>query len=220
MNRIKQIANLIPNCACVYDVGSDHALLAIDLLQSKKVKLVVNIEKNWHPHNAGKANLAKKHLTTKTVNVLNDGLNDITKMVFEKPNYVVIAGLGGKTIVDILQKKDPNLRKECDYILEANCDINDLRKYLIKSKWNIQYELVCVDRNKFYQIICAKQDLKAKKYTNFEIYFGKKELQKDKKTWLKFLKENKKKIEAKKLDKHSKEYASLYKALKATINEN
>ncbi|XQP55172.1 MAG: class I SAM-dependent methyltransferase [Mycoplasmoidaceae bacterium] len=217
MNRIKQLSNLIDKCQCVYDVGSDHALLAINLLREKNVKQVVNIEKNWLPHNAGKANLAKNHLTTKTINVLNDGLKDITKKVFVQPDYVVIAGMGGKNIIDILNTRDRNINKQAKYLLEANCDVHELRKYLAKNKWEILFEDVCLDRTKFYQIICAKPGTKVRKITAFEAYFGLLSKQKDKKMWMKLVKETKKKIETKKLHKVSTFFATLYKNIKEKI---
>lgn len=216
MNRIKQLSKLIEPCQCVYDVGSDHALLAINLLKDKKVKQVVNIEKNWLPHNTGKSNLAKNHLTTKTINVLNDGLKDITNKVFVQPDYVVIAGMGGKNIIEILKSKDPKLNKQAKFLLEANCDNDELRKFLAR-KWEILFEEVCLDRNKFYQIICAKQSSKSVTINNFDAYFGLSSKQKDKKIWLKYLMEIKKKIETKHLNKLSPFFASLYKQLKEKI---
>lgn len=217
MNRIKQISELIDKCNCVYDVGSDHALLAINLLRDKKTKQVVNIEKNWQPHNAGKANLAKNHLTTKTINVLNDGLIDITKKVFVQPDWVVIAGMGAYSIISILEKRDKNINKDAKYILEANSDVQELRQYLAKKKWEILWEQTCLDRTKFYQIICAKPAHKAVKLLTFDAYFGNAKKQLDPITWIKFLRFTIKKIETKKLHKVSAKYAQLYKALKQKV---
>lgn len=217
MNRIKQISSLINKCQCVYDVGSDHALLAIDLLKNKKCKQVVNIEKNWQPHNVGKSNLAKNHLTTKTINVLNDGLKDITKKVFVQPDYVVIAGMGAKNIIGILETKDPKINKNTKYILEANCDVDYLRKYLAKKKWDVVFESTCLDRTKFYQIMCVVQGTKQRKVNLFEANFGFITKQKDTKSWFEFLAFTFKKIEAKKLHKLSKKFAELHKALKSKV---
>lgn len=219
MNRIKQISNLIEKCQCVYDVGSDHALLAINILRDKKAKQVVNIEKNWLPHNAGKANLAKNHLTTKTLNVLNDGLIDITKKVFVQPDYIVIAGMGSKNIINILESKDSKINKNAIYLLEPNCDVQDLRKYLAKAKYDVIYEDICLDRAKFYQIICVKQGTKARKITTFDAYFGSATAQKDLKTWMLYLKACLQKIEKKKLYKFSQAYASLYTWLKKKVKK-
>lgn len=220
MNRIKQISNLINKCECVYDVGSDHALLAINILKDKKVKKVVNIEKKWQPHNIGKENLAKNHLTTKTINVLNDGLKDIVKRVFLQPDYIVIAGMGGNNIVEILNTRDKKIKDSTKYIFEANSNVHLLRKYLIKEKWEICFEDVCYDRSKFYQIICAKPNGKSKKLNTFEMYFGQCSKQKDKNTWLDYIKSVKKDIEIKKLNKISPLYSGLYKSIKGKINEN
>ncbi|MCQ3908894.1 MAG: hypothetical protein MJ200_05200 [Mycoplasmoidaceae bacterium] len=43
------------------------------------------------------------------------------------------------------------------------------------------YEIVCLDRTKFYQIICAKPGSNVKKLTAFDAYFGLLTKQKDKK---------------------------------------
>ena len=107
MNRINQITTLINNCQCVYDVGSDHALLAIALLKNKQTRKVVNIDINYKPLKAGLINLAKKHLTTKTLNVENNGLRNISKKVRLQPDYICITGLGARTIIDIIESRDP-----------------------------------------------------------------------------------------------------------------
>ena len=153
MNRIKQISSLINKCQCVYDVGSDHALLAIDLLKSKKCKQVVNIEKNWQPHNVGKSNLAKNHLTTKTINVLNDGLKDITKKVFVQPDYVVIAGMGGKTIIDILKTHQSKLANVDTIIIDGHSYLPLLRQEIVQLGYNIADEKIIKDDKIFYEII-------------------------------------------------------------------
>ena len=103
MKRIKAIANLIHRCHCVYDFGSDHAFLSILLLRSKITEHVVNFKNKIKPLNNGKKYLQKSNLIGKTTNIINNGLKNITKKVRIKPNYIVIVGLGGGTIVKILE---------------------------------------------------------------------------------------------------------------------
>lgn len=212
MNKIKTINSLIEKCQCVYDVGSDHALLAISLLHDKKVKLVVNIEKNQQPLIAGKNNLAANHLTGKTLNVLNDGLSNISKKIIDKPNYVVIAGMGANTIIEILTNKDDV--GEPTYILEASTEVELLRKWLSKNKWQIISETTCYDRGKYYQIIKTSKANKTSRLTTFNAYLGSKSKQTDLETWYKLLAYTKAKIEAKKLDKYNPTYKVIYKELK------
>lgn len=127
MKRIKTIANLIHRCHCVYDIGSDHAFLAILILKNKIANHVVNIENKINPLNNGKKNLLKNDLIDKTTNVINNGLQNITKKVKIKPNYIVVAGLGGSTIVKIL-KTCRLIKKEITFIFCPNSQAYILRK--------------------------------------------------------------------------------------------
>lgn len=219
MNRIKAINSLIENCQCVYDVGSDHALLAISLLKDKKVKQIVNIEIASGPLKMGLANLAKNHLTTKTLNVENNGLKDISKKVFAKPNFVCIAGMGGDNIIKILSEKDKKIIN-CNYVLEANTEIHLLRKWLAKNNWTVLKELTIFDRGKYYQIMVVNENKNIKKIDTFISYFGQEGLQLDSKVWYDYLKFVKAKIIAKKLDKFNPVYKTLLKQINLRLKKN
>ena len=127
MKRIKAITNLIHHCHCVYDIGSDHAFLSILLLKNKITEHVVNIENKINPLNNGKKNLQKSNLIDKTTNIINNGLQNITKKVKIKPNYIVIAGLGGGTIIKIL-KTCRLTKKNITFIFCPNLQSNLIRK--------------------------------------------------------------------------------------------
>ena len=192
MKRIKTIANLIHPCRCVYDVGSDHAFLSILILKNKITKHVVNIENKINPLNNGKKNLQRNNLIDKTTNVINNGLKNITKKVKIKPNYIVIAGLGGRTIVEIL-KSCRLMKKNIIFIFCPNLQANILRKWLNENRFLIEKEQTIFSK-KFYQIIVAKQkDVKIIRNEKY-LYFGQKNKQLDLITWKKYLHFNKKMI--------------------------
>ena len=127
MKRIKTIASLIRPCRCVYDVGSDHAFLSILILKNKLAKHVVNIENKINPLNNGKKNLLRNNLIGKTTNIINNGLKNITKKVKIRPNYIIISGLGGRTITEIL-KTCRLMKKNIIFIFCPNLQTNILRK--------------------------------------------------------------------------------------------
>lgn len=216
MNKIKAIASLIKKCQCVYDVGSDHALLAIYLLKNKIAKKVVNIDINKNPLRSGLANLRKHNLASKTRNVIADGLIKITKLKM-RPDYICIAGLGGHSIIDILKKKDKKLTK-CYYVLQANTDSDLLREWLSKKKWRTVSELTCLDRGHYYQIMLVKESDKRTRIKCFETYFGQRSKQVDLETYNKRIKFVKNKIKKHKLYNYSKKYKKLYAAI--LKNEN
>jgi len=193
----------------VYDVGSDHALLAISLFKNKKAIKVVNIEINEGPLKHGIDNLNKFKYLAKTQNIINDGLRNITSKTNLKPNYICIAGMGGNTIIDILTNKDKKL-KNVKYILQANCEFDVLRKWLAKNKYQTLSEQTVLDKGKYYQIMLVKQSNKTSRLNCFDAYFGKKKYQKDLKVWNQHIEFIKAKIEKKKLNKYNKDFAKLY----------
>lgn len=213
MNKINAIGNFIEKCPCVYDVGSDHAHLAIFLLRNKLAKHVVNVEIKTQPLTNGIINLNKQHLIKQTSNIINDGLTNISKKTKKKPSYIVIAGMGGNNIIKILENKDKKLPK-CYYLLQANSEFVLLRKWLVKNKWTFIKELTVYDHNHYYQIMLVKQSNKTTRLNPLSLYFGLANKQKDKKTYKQHIAFIKKKIETKKLHKFSKEFKQLYLAIK------
>ncbi len=212
MNKINCIASFIEKCPCVYDVGSDHAHLAIFLLKNKIVRRVVNVEINTKPLTHGLHNLIINKLQHKTSNIINDGLKNITRKTKARPSYICIAGMGGKNIIDILRNRDRKL-PNCYYLLQANTEFDLLRKWLAKNKWQFIKEQICFDRNHYYQIMLVKLGHKVTKLSNFNTYFGFASKQVDKQTFKDFITYTKRKIKDNKLDKYSNIYKKLYKAI-------
>lgn len=171
MIRINFISDLIPNCQNVIDVGSDHAYLAINLLSQKKVQLVVNIEVNKGPHISGVENLKKHQLLDHTINLVNNGFKNLEKqfnnIVFD---YAVIAGMGSRTIIDILKE---NKLKISQFILQTNKNPYLLRKWLINNKYKITKEYIVQEHGIFYPIMIVSKCKFKKLYTNLELNFGK-----------------------------------------------
>lgn len=212
MKRIKAIANLIHRCYCVYDIGSDHAFLSILLLKNKIAKHVVNIENKINPLNIGKKNLQKSNLLDKTTNILNNGLENITKKIKIKPNYIVIAGLGGGTIVKILETCRL-IKKNITFILCPNLQVHLVRKWLNENNFSITKEQTIFSK-KFYQIIVTKQ--KNTKITTKEkyLYFGQKNKQLDLPTWKKYLSFSKKMIMKNEKLLYNEQYQKMLKEIK------
>ena len=211
MKRIKTIASLIRPCRCVYDVGSDHAFLSILILKNKLAKHVVNIENKINPLNNGKKNLLRNNLIGKTTNIINNGLKNITKKVKIRPNYIIISGLGGRTITEIL-KTCRLMKKNIIFIFCPNLQTNILRKWLNENKFSIEKEQTIFSK-KFYQIIVARQ--KNIKINNDDkyLYFGQKNKQLDLVTWKKYLCFNKKMIMNNKKLLYNKQYQKMLKEI-------
>ena len=171
-NRIDTIVNLINNKeAVIADVGSDHAFLAIKLLQQHRFKHVYNIEINELPLNNTITNLQKHSLLSQTTNVINDGLNNWK--LTDHFNYVTISGMGAKTIADIIKNKPISLKVDY-FIVVPNNNAHILRKLFTDNKYSIIHESIIYENGYYYELIeCSTNPNEGLVISNEkDIYFG------------------------------------------------
>lgn len=166
LERIKIIASLVKPCDTVVDVGSDHANLAIFLLESKQAKKVINIDINNLPLKQGIKNLTSKGLLEKTKNICNDGLKGLK---IEPINYLCCSGLGANTIIDIFK----NNYNHFDYaIVVPNNNAHEIRRYISQNQYEIKYEKIIFENNHFYELIVFTKTKSKKELSEKEIIIG------------------------------------------------
>ena len=144
-NRLLTIASLVNNCNTLIDVGTDHGYLPIYLIQNNIVKKVIASDVAINPLNKALDNIIKYNLEGKIETKLANGLINQ-----EYADFVVIAGMGGNLIIDILNKKEYDYPY---YILQANINVPLLRKYLTENNYKIIDEKIAFCNKKFYEII-------------------------------------------------------------------
>lgn len=128
------------------DVGTDHGYLIKDAFLKDKIKEAIATDINIQPLENAKSNL--KGFNVKYYNT--DGLKNIP----DNYNTVVIAGMGGNLISNILN--DAKNDKNITYFLQPNNKEKNLRKHLMDSGFEIIDEHVIFDK-KYYVIIVAKR---------------------------------------------------------------
>ena len=99
--RLQRIASFIPDNVYLLDVGCDHALLDIYLMQTRKNIKIIASDINPNPLKIAQANLNKYNLNNKIELKQMNGLDNINPDI----NCLVIAGMGGILITDIIQQK-------------------------------------------------------------------------------------------------------------------
>jgi tRNA (adenine22-N1)-methyltransferase len=168
-NRISNILSQIKLCKLVVDIGSDHAQLAIQLLKQNKANHVINIEINNEPFLLTKKNLQKANLLDKTTNILSDGLK--TNFTSDPIDYCVIAGMGAKNIVNIINSKNKHLKIK-HFILVPNDQPDYLRYFLKKMDFKIMYEEVIFEKNRFYSLLVVNKKYGLTIMNKKDTYFG------------------------------------------------
>jgi tRNA (adenine22-N1)-methyltransferase len=163
--RLEAIANMVDQDDIVLDIGTDHGYLPIYLVSNQIIKLAVASDIKESPLKMALKNVDKANLKDKIKLVLSDGLEAITSYF----NTLVIAGVGPRTIINVLTK-GKNKIKGKTLILQSNVSSNLVREWLVSNNFKIIDEALVHEDNNYYEIIKAvngKQIL-----TSSDLYLG------------------------------------------------
>ena len=153
-NRLATIAKYITPNSNVVDVGTDHALLPIFLIQNGLSSKVIGVELNRGPYLKARNNVAALGLDKYIDLRLGDGLEPVLN---DQVNIIVIAGMGGKTIIEILKKSTSLLKRVDRVILQPMNGCESVRNYLHYAKGlKIADEDIVMENDRFYEIIISE----------------------------------------------------------------
>lgn len=143
MRRIKAICELILPCDTLADIGCDHGYVAAYAAGICKTVIAADVSEV-------SLNKAKRTLSrfTNAKFYLSDGFSGIE----EKADTVVITGMGGKKITEIL---DGAGYKPNTLILGPQHDVDFVREYLVANGYRISADFMVTENGKFYDFIRA-----------------------------------------------------------------
>lgn len=147
--RLDALCDLIDSDEVIADIGCDHAQLCIKLIESGKCKKAYACDINEGPLAQAKKNIEYYKLEDKIETCLSDGL----AMVNDDVTTVVIAGMGFETIQMILNENPQKLKLGRKFVIQANKDVEGLRKWISKHQYKIIKEVVIFEDSHYYQII-------------------------------------------------------------------
>ena len=146
--RLKIIHDMVPN-SVVADIGSDHGKLMIALVQSGKVKKGFAGENKEGPFERLRSNLIRYHVNDMITPLFSDGIKDITRDV----STIVIAGMGGQTIVNILKAHPEKLISVQTIIIDAHTAVPFARREICQMGFAIADEKIVKEDDIFYEVI-------------------------------------------------------------------
>ncbi|MCM1132710.1 MAG: Nif3-like dinuclear metal center hexameric protein [Ruminococcus flavefaciens] len=148
--RLELCAELVGGEGVVCDVGTDHGYLAVELIKSGKCSKVIASDINQGPLESARKTVEKYGLSDKIELVLSDGLENIS---LDDVSDIVIAGMGGETIVHILESIDfYGIR----LILQPMTKPEILREWLCHRMQREDItEKAVEDGDRIYTVICA-----------------------------------------------------------------
>ncbi|WP_235070021.1 class I SAM-dependent methyltransferase [Turicibacter sp. TJ11] len=167
--RLQTCLNALTPLQTVADVGTDHAYLPCVGILNGKLKKAIAADIGKGPLEAAKTTIQRYGLTEQIETRLGPGLTVLHPSEVEG---VVIAGMGGKLIVSILEENLLLTRSFERLVLQPNIDANVLRDWLSQHQFNIIDEKIVLDEGKFYEIIVAVPVEHSMNYNELDIEFG------------------------------------------------
>ncbi len=150
--RLSVLTSHLTPCNTLADVGCDHGLLSLFVLKNDIAKSTICVDISEKCLQKTKTLLKKAKVDQKAKFVLGDGL----KQVDDELDFVVIAGMGGLNISQILENMDKK-HKKAHFVLQPMNNITFLRKTLNKLGFKITRDEIIFDNKKYYHIICAQE---------------------------------------------------------------
>ncbi len=153
--RLELIARLIPENSIVADVGTDHGYIPIFCVKNNISTSALAMDINEGPLLSAQRNIQKYGLESKITTRISNGLENLKK---DEANVIVIAGMGGLLIMDILDRGYDVISPDTLLILQPMLAVKELREFLYNKGFSIVEEYVCRDDNKFYNILSVKKE--------------------------------------------------------------
>lgn len=150
-NRLKVCADMVSGNGIVCDVGTDHAYLPAYLIENNICDYAIASDINEGPLKFAQQTLIKYHIEDKIRLLKSDGLKNIPS---ENVSDVVIAGMGGETIAEIISATQW-LKSGVNLVLQPMTRAGYLRKWLYNNGFEIAEEKAVIQNRFIYTAIRA-----------------------------------------------------------------
>ncbi len=150
-NRLNTVVDLITG-KTVADIGCDHGKVPIKLILDGKCEKVIASDVNKGPAEACRKNVGKFGLSDRIEVRCGSGISVLEK---GEVDSVVIAGMGGELIANIIDSESEIANSVNEFILQPMTSEEALRDYLQNNGFSINNESLALEGNKIYVIIRA-----------------------------------------------------------------
>lgn len=144
------IASLCQPATVLADVGCDHAYLSVYMVLTGKAERSIAMDLRQGPLKKAAENIRLYRVADKVEIRLGDGLEPLAG---NEADAVLISGMGGILICDILERGAEKLGNAGQLILQPQSDLALVRHFLHRNGWVIDAEKMCIDEGKFYTCI-------------------------------------------------------------------
>ncbi|MCI6926906.1 tRNA (adenine(22)-N(1))-methyltransferase [Butyricicoccus porcorum] len=151
--RLRMIMEQVPQGARLADIGTDHALIPAALLRRKRIVSAIASDIRTGPLESAARTAEQFGFENEISLRLGAGLCTVTP---KEADTIVIAGMGGETIAQILEEDPWALDGEHLLLLQAMTAQAQLRQYLAAHGGIIQKESLCREGKRMYTVMTVR----------------------------------------------------------------
>ncbi len=155
--RLEWIASFVKQGERVADIGTDHGYIPIYLAQNKTSPKVIAMDINFGPLDKAKNNIRAYHQEDIVEVRLSNGLMTLDE---GEVDCIIIAGMGGRLIDQILRESKEKLMTYKRWIISPHKDIDIVRKTLLELGIAIIDEDMMYEDGHYYTVLIAITDTK------------------------------------------------------------
>lgn len=152
-DRLLAVAGFVEAGACVVDVGTDHGYLPVYLAINGLAGGIVASDINPGPLEAARRSAARYGLSDRIVFVCAPGLSSVGE---SDADTIVISGLGGETIVAILEEAPWTKRCGVSLILQPQSKTDLLCCFLRDNGYCVCDAKLALDSGKLYVVMLVR----------------------------------------------------------------
>lgn len=167
--RLKLIADKVPKCNVLADIGTDHAYIPIYMVQNGVCQKAIASDVKIGPVKMASNNISLYKLSEKIETRLGNGLDTIE---INEADSIIIAGMGGTLLTELLEANKPKTVNADTLVLQPMNDLHVVRKWLYDNAFEIYDEEMVAEGPKMYFVLSAKFSGNKKQYSDFELYVG------------------------------------------------
>lgn len=153
--RLTTVADMVIKTKAAADIGADHAILSIYMLEKNLINKAIVTDIIDGPFKRSLKAVQASPYFDKIEVRQGDGLEVIEA---NEVTTVIIAGLGGDTIVDIISKDWDKSETYKRFVLQPMSRHNILRKTLAQRGWQLNEERLVYENKRFFIILSYTPD--------------------------------------------------------------
>lgn len=154
--RMEAVAAMVSKGNRIADIGTDHGYVPIALVKRGRIPNAIAMDVKVGPLTKAKNHIAESKLDKVIITRLSNGLENLKQ---GEVDTIIIAGMGGALICNILEEGRFVLTSIKELVLQPQSEIYKVRWQLHKLGWKIVEEEMLIEESKYYTVIKAQKGM-------------------------------------------------------------